>query len=37
MSPEGHSAQTSLNRVIDDWLENINENQTTDVCLLDIS
>ena len=29
--------QTSLHRVIDDWLENINDNQTTGVCLLDIS
>ena len=34
---KGHSTQTSLNRVIDDWLENINENQITGVCLLDIS
>ena len=33
----GHSTQTSLHRVIDDWLENINENQITGVCLLDIS
>ena len=24
---KGHSTQTSLHRVIDDWLENINENQ----------
>ena len=34
---KGHSTQTSLNRVIDDWLENINENQITGVCRLDIS
>ena len=34
---KGHSTQTSLHRVIDDWLENINENQITAVCLLDIS
>ena len=34
---EGHSTQTSLHRVIDNWLENINDNQTTGVCLLDIS
>ena len=34
---KGHSTQTSLHRVIDDWLENINENQITGVCLLDIS
>ena len=27
----------SLHRVIDDWLENINDNQTTGVCLFDIS
>ena len=30
------TTQTSLHRVIDDWLENINYNQTTGVCLLDI-
>ena len=30
---KGHSTQTSLHRVIDDWLENINDNQTTGVCL----
>ena len=34
---KGHSTQTSFHRVIDDWLENMNENQTTGVCLLDIS
>ena len=34
---KGHSTQTSLHRVVDDWLENINDNQTTGVCLLDIS
>ena len=33
----GHSTQTSLHRVIEDWLENIKENQITGVCLLDIS
>ena len=33
----GHSTQTSLHRVIDDWLDNINESQITSVCLLDIS
>ena len=36
-TPKGHSTQTSLHRVIDDWLENINDNQTSGVCLLDIS
>ena len=34
---KGHSTQTSLHRVIDDWLEKINENQIIGVCLLDIS
>ena len=36
---KGHSkdTQTSLHRVIDDWLENINDSQTPGVCLLDIS
>ena len=34
---KGHSTQTSLHRVIDDWLDNINEDQITGVCLLDIS
>ena len=34
---KGHSTQTSLQRVIIDCLENINDNQTTGVCLLDIS
>ena len=32
---KGHSTQTSLHRVIDDWLDNINEDQITGVCLLD--
>ena len=32
-----HSTQTSLHRVIDDWLENINEGELTGACLLDIS
>ena len=31
------STQTSLHRVIDDWLENTNEGEITGVCLLDIS
>ena len=34
---KGHSTQTSLHRVIDGWLDNINEDQITGVCLLDIS
>ena len=34
---KGHSTQTSLHRVIDDWLDNINEDQITDACLLDMS
>ena len=34
---KGHSTQTSLHRVIGDWLENMNDNQITGVCLLDIS
>ena len=33
---KGHSTQTSLHRVIDDWLDNIDEDQITGVCLLDI-
>ena len=32
-----HSTQTSLHRVIDDWLENINEGELTGACLLDIT
>ena len=32
-----HSTQTSLHRVIDDLLENINEGELTGACLLDIS
>ena len=32
-----HSTQTSLHRVIGDWLEQINDNSLTGVCLLDIS
>ena len=35
--PKRHSAQTSLHRVIDDWLENINEGELTVACQLDIS
>ena len=31
-----HNTQTSLHRVIDDWLENMNDNVFTGVCLLDI-
>ena len=33
----GHSTQTSLHRAVDDWLENINENQVTGAILLDVS
>lgn len=32
-----HSTQTSLHRVFDDWLENVNEDLITGACLLDIS
>ena len=32
-----HSTQTSLHRVIDDWLEQINDNSLTGTCLLDVS
>ena len=32
-----HSTQTSLHRAVDDWLENVNENQITGAILLDIS
>ena len=31
-----HNTQTSLHRVIDDWLYNIGDNLFTGVCLLDI-
>ena len=34
---KGHSTQTSLRRVIDDWLENVNESQITGICMLDIA
>ena len=34
---KGHSTQTSLHRVIDDWLENVNESQITGNCKLDIA
>ena len=34
---KGHSTQTSLHRVIDDWLENVNESQITGICMLDIA
>ena len=33
---KGHSTQTTLHRVVDEWLENINDNQTIGVCLLNI-
>jgi hypothetical protein len=33
---KNHSTQTSLHRVIDDWLENINEGLLTGACFLDI-
>ena len=32
-----HSTQTSLHRVIDDWLGNVNDGAITGACLLDIS
>ena len=32
-----HSTQTSLHRIIDDWLENVNDGAITSACLLDIS
>ena len=32
-----YSTQTSLHRVIDDWLEQIHDNSLTGVCLLDMS
>ena len=32
-----HSTQTSLHRVLDDWLENVNDGAITGACLLDIS
>ena len=32
-----HFTQTSIHRVIDDWLENLNDRAITGVCLLDIS
>ena len=32
-----YSTQTSLHRVIDDWLDQINDNSLTGACLLDIS
>ena len=32
-----HSTQTCLHRVIDDWLEYINDGRITEACLLDIS
>ena len=31
-----HSTQTSLHRIIDDWLDQINDNSLTGACLLDI-
>ena len=32
-----HFTQTSLHRVIDDWLEVVNDHAITGACLLDIS
>ena len=32
-----HSTQTSLHRVIDDWLEQINDNSLTGACSSDLS
>ena len=32
-----HSTQTRLHRVIDDWLENVNDGAITGACPLDIS
>ena len=32
-----HSTQSSLHRVFDDWLDQINDNSLTGACLLDIS
>ena len=32
-----HSTQTSLHRVIDDWLKHINDNSLTGACLFDVS
>ena len=32
-----HATQTNLHRVIDDWLENVNDCAITGTCLLDIS
>ena len=32
-----HSTQTSVHRVIDDWLDQINDDSLTGACLLDIS
>ena len=32
-----HFTQTSIHRVLDDWLENLNDRAITGVCLLDIS
>ena len=34
---KGHSTQTCLHRVIDDWLENVNEGQITGMCMLVIA
>jgi hypothetical protein len=33
---KNHSTQTSLHRVIDDWLENTNNGLLTGACFLDI-
>ena len=34
---KNHSTQTSLHRVMEDWLENINEGEFTGACIFDIS
>ena len=34
---KGHSTQICLHRVSDDWFENVNESQITDMCMLDIA
>ena len=34
---KNHSTQTSVHRVLEDWLENINEGEFTGACLFDIS
>ena len=34
---KNHSTQSCLHRVIEDWLEGVNDNLITGACLLDIS